>query len=163
MLRCRWTGRQHGRILKYAVPVRTGRVTMKAKGTQSCPTLCHPMVYTVHGVLQARILEWVAFSFSRGSSQLRIESRFPALQVASLLAEPQGKAFHFHFYIKQITNTKEQITLGLVKCCLKCCRSDTADLIVCVLFNTYLYNKCLLCTCSVIGMWNNFHIDHFCK
>ena len=39
MLRCRWTGRQHGRILKYAVPVRTGRVTMKAKGTQSCPTL----------------------------------------------------------------------------------------------------------------------------
>ena len=35
------------------------------------PTLCDPMDYTVHGILQARILEWVAFPFSRGSSQLR--------------------------------------------------------------------------------------------
>ena len=33
--------------------------------TQSCPTLCDPMDYTVHGTLQARILEWVAFPFSR--------------------------------------------------------------------------------------------------
>ena len=41
------------------------------KVTQSCPTLCDPMDYTVHGILQARILEWVAFSFSRGSSQSR--------------------------------------------------------------------------------------------
>ena len=30
---------------------------------QSCPTLCDPMDYTVHGILQARILEWVAFPF----------------------------------------------------------------------------------------------------
>ena len=30
------------------------------KLTQSCPTLCNPMDYTVHGILQARILEWVA-------------------------------------------------------------------------------------------------------
>ena len=41
------------------------------KVTQLCPTLCHPMDYTVHGILQARILEWVAFPFSRGSSQPR--------------------------------------------------------------------------------------------
>ena len=34
-------------------------------------SLCDPMDYTVHGILQARILEWVAFPFSRGSSQLR--------------------------------------------------------------------------------------------
>ena len=39
--------------------------------TQSCPTLCDPMDCTVHGILQARILEWVAFPFSRGSSQPR--------------------------------------------------------------------------------------------
>ena len=44
---------------------------VKVKVTQSCPTLCNPMDYTVHGILQARILEWVAFSFSRGSSQPR--------------------------------------------------------------------------------------------
>ena len=36
-----------------------------------CLTLCHPLDYTVHGVLQARILESVAFPFSRGSSQPR--------------------------------------------------------------------------------------------
>ena len=44
----------------------------KVKVAESCPTLCNPMdYYTVHGTLQARILEWVAFPFSRGSSQPR--------------------------------------------------------------------------------------------
>ena len=38
---------------------------------QSCPTLCDPMDYAFHGILQARILEWVAFSFCRESSQPR--------------------------------------------------------------------------------------------
>ena len=37
---------------------------MKVKVTQLCPTLCDPMDYTVHGILQASILEWVAFAFS---------------------------------------------------------------------------------------------------
>ena len=41
------------------------------KVTQSCRTLCNPMDYTVHEILQARILEWVSFPFSRGSSQPR--------------------------------------------------------------------------------------------
>ena len=41
------------------------------KVAQSCPILCDLMDCTVHGILQARILEWVAFPFSRGSSQLR--------------------------------------------------------------------------------------------
>ena len=44
---------------------------VKVKVAQSCPTLCDPMDYTVHGILQARILEWVAVPFSRGSSQPR--------------------------------------------------------------------------------------------
>ena len=44
---------------------------VKVKVAQSCLTLCNPMYSTVHGILQARILEWVAFPFSRGSSQLR--------------------------------------------------------------------------------------------
>ena len=43
---------------------------------QSCPTLCDPMDYSspgscVHGISPARILEWVAISFSRGSSRPR--------------------------------------------------------------------------------------------
>ena len=41
------------------------------KVTQSLPTLCDSMDYTVHGILQARLLEWVAFPFFRQSSQPR--------------------------------------------------------------------------------------------
>ena len=45
---------------------------VKVKVTQLCHSaLCDPMDYTVHGILQARILKWVAFPFSRGSSQPR--------------------------------------------------------------------------------------------
>ena len=47
----------------------SGALKVKVKVAQSCPTLCNPMDYTVLGILQARILEWVAFPFSRGSSQ----------------------------------------------------------------------------------------------
>ena len=43
--------------------------------TQSCLTLCDPMDCIVHGILQARILEWVASPFSRGSSQPRDQSQ----------------------------------------------------------------------------------------
>ena len=41
---------------------------VKVKVAQSCPTLCDPIYYTVHGILQARIPEWVAFPFSSRSS-----------------------------------------------------------------------------------------------
>ena len=41
------------------------------KVAQSCLTLCDPLDYIVHGILQARTLEWVAYPFSRGSSQPR--------------------------------------------------------------------------------------------
>ena len=43
----------------------------EVKVAQSYPTLCDPMPYRVHGIFQARILEWVAFPFPRGSSQPR--------------------------------------------------------------------------------------------
>ena len=47
-----------------------------AASLQSCPTLCSPMDgsppgSSVHGIFQARVLEWVAIAFSRGSSQPR--------------------------------------------------------------------------------------------
>ena len=44
---------------------------VKVKVAQSCPALCDPMDYTVHGIFQARILEWVDLPFSKGSSQPR--------------------------------------------------------------------------------------------
>ena len=49
---------------------------VKVKVTQSCLTLCNPMGYTAHGILQARILEWVGFPFPRGSSQPRDRTIF---------------------------------------------------------------------------------------
>ena len=61
------------------------------KVAQLCPTLCDPMDYIVHGIHQARILEWVAISFSRGLPNPGIELRSPALKADSLPAEPQGK------------------------------------------------------------------------
>ena len=45
------------------------------KGAQSCPTLCDSTDCRVHGILQDRIREWVAFPFSKGSSQLRDQTR----------------------------------------------------------------------------------------
>ena len=47
--------------------------------------------YPVHGILQARILKWVAFPFSRRPSQPRDQSQVSCMQVDSLPAEPQGK------------------------------------------------------------------------
>ena len=48
---------------------------VKVKVIQLYPTLCDPMDYTIHEILQARILEWVAFPFSRGSSQPRDQNQ----------------------------------------------------------------------------------------
>ena len=47
---------------------------VKVKFTQSCLTLCNPMGL-VHGILQDRILEWVAFPFSRGFSHRRDQTQ----------------------------------------------------------------------------------------
>ena len=63
---------------------------------QSSLTLCDPMNCSpsgssVHGILQAKILEWVAIPFSKGSSRPRIELRSPALLADSLPSEPTGK------------------------------------------------------------------------
>ena len=65
---------------------------VRVKVAQSCLTLCDPMdcgppCFSINGILQARILEWVAISFSRGTSQHRTEPRSPALQADALLTE----------------------------------------------------------------------------
>ena len=55
----------------HCVEAQSPYVQVKVKVAHSCPTLCDPMAYIVHGILQARILKWIAFPFSRGSSQPR--------------------------------------------------------------------------------------------
>ena len=71
-------------------------VWMYVKVAQLCPTLCDLMDYSlpgfsVHGILQARILEWVAIPFSSRSSQPGDQTQVSPLQVNSLLLEPPGK------------------------------------------------------------------------
>ena len=58
-------------IYTFPPPLFLIRLAKWSESHYSCPTLFDSMNYTVHGILQARILEWVAFSFSRGSSQAR--------------------------------------------------------------------------------------------
>ena len=88
-----------GHILRYRV---LGFQYMKcAKLLQSCLTLCDPRDYSlpgfsVHGILQARILEWVAFSSSGGSSQPRDQtsvSRGSCIAGEFLTTEPPRKHY----------------------------------------------------------------------
>ena len=58
------------------------KVTVKV--AQSCPTLWDPIDYTVHGILQARMLEWGVFPFSRDLPDPGIKPGSPALQADSL-------------------------------------------------------------------------------
>ena len=102
-----------------------------AKSLQSCPTLCDPMDHSqpgssVHGALQARILEWAAMPSSRGSSQPRDRILVFLLlllrQAGSLPPVPPGKTpngtaeikiyilyKHIHIYIKKIWQETETL------------------------------------------------------
>ena len=73
------------------------KVKIKVLATQLCLTLCEAMDYSppgssVHGILQARILEWVAIPPSRGSSDPGTEPT-PVFQADSLPSEPPGKPY----------------------------------------------------------------------
>ena len=65
----------------------------KVKVVQSRPrlTLCNPMDYTFHGILQARILEWVAFAFFRGSSLPRDQTQVSCIAGGFFITVPPGK------------------------------------------------------------------------
>ena len=63
---------------------------VKVKVTELYPTLCDPMDYTVHGVLQVRILEWVSIPFSMDFPNPGIESRSPTCRWILYQLSPQG-------------------------------------------------------------------------
>ena len=69
---------------------------MKVLVTPLCPTLCTPMDSSlpgssVHGILQARTMEWVVISFFRGLPDPGTEGVSPALEADSLRSQPPGK------------------------------------------------------------------------
>ena len=74
--------------------------------TQSCPTLCDPMDCSlpgssVHGIRQARILEWVAIPFSRDLPDPGIETPSLALQLDSLPSKPPVKLVICYHFLKE--------------------------------------------------------------
>ena len=73
--------------------------------THSCPTLCNTMDCSpqapVLGILQARILEWVAVFFPRRSSNPGIKPGSPELQADSLPSEQPGKIKENKLYFKK--------------------------------------------------------------
>ena len=67
-------------IQRYISQDNIDRHYMDMEITQLCPTLCDPIFCSlpgssIHGIFQARVLEWVAISFSRGSSQPRAQTQ----------------------------------------------------------------------------------------
>ena len=76
---------------------------------QSCLTLCYPMDcslpgFSIHGIFQARIPEWVAISFSRRSSQPRDPTRVSPFAADALPSEPPGNiSNHACLYVNVYT------------------------------------------------------------
>ena len=67
-----------------------------SEDAQSCPTLCDPMDYSlpgssIHGIFQARMLEWVAMPSSRGTSQPRDQTHISCIAGRFLTTEPPGQ------------------------------------------------------------------------
>ena len=102
----------------YLLSLRYCRLAVLRLIFQSCPTLCNPMDCSLpgssgHGILQARILEWVAIYFFRGSTWLGeiqpTSLASPALAGGFFTTEPPGKA--------QVVNlTDSQALVALVPC-----------------------------------------------
>ena len=85
---------------------------------QSCPTLCDPMGYSlsgssVHEIFQARVLEWVAISFSRGSSQSRDLNRVSCIAGRGFyhldFPGPSGKSKRENYHVK-VKVTSDSVT-----------------------------------------------------
>ena len=86
---------------------------------QLCLTFCNPMYCSplgspVHGIFQARILDWVAILFSRGLPEPEIEPGFPVLQADSLPSEPPGNV-HGTIIFTLMAESKEEIRSFLLR------------------------------------------------
>ena len=128
-----------------------------AKLLQSCPTLCNPMDYSspgssVHGILQARLLEWVAMPSSRGSSWSRDQTHVSCgycIAGGFFTAEPPGK-LHISQKTSEFNSSIVYISLSMttplqsfhidfvivLRCCLQMTHfssSDCANPFTCIL------------------------------
>ena len=101
---------------------------------QSCLTLCDPMDYSppgssVHGILQARTLEWIAVSSSSGSSQPRDQGCIlcvPCIASGFFPTEPPGKPIALYIYTVLFLSIFCHQMLGLFPC-LGYCNNGAMD------------------------------------
>ena len=88
--------------------------------TQLCPTLCGPIDYSllgssVHGIFQAIVLEWIAISFSRGSSQPRDRTRVSRIVDRCFTVWGINSKLTFPSYIP--TTAENLVLSSLMKLC----------------------------------------------
>ena len=89
------------------------------KVAQLCLTLCSPMDHTVHGILQARILERVAFPFSRGSSQPRDQTQVSLIMGRLFISWATRKAQEYwsgSLSLLQWVFPTQELNWGLLHC-----------------------------------------------
>ena len=98
---------------------RAARLSTERKVALSCWTLCDPVDYTVRGILYARILEWVAFPFSRRSSQPRDQTQVSHIAGGFFTSRATGKRKNTGVgnlsLMQQIFPTQE-LNRGLLHC-----------------------------------------------
>ena len=89
-------------------------IESESEVAQSCPTLCDPMdcslpCSSVHGIFKARVLKWVAISFSRGSSWPRNQSQVSSLWILYQLnyqgCQPFKTSGYLHFHLRSLTHS----------------------------------------------------------
>ena len=130
------------------------------KVTQSCPTLCKPMGCSlpgssVNGILQARILEWVAIPFSWGSSQLmdqtllsHIAGGLFTIWATHIINLPFFDKWHFKICSRdhQILNPFKISTLHVSSIVVVV----AADVVFLCIHSSYIFTK-------IRGMWKKNH------
>ena len=84
----------NGRFIRNSLKIGTSIEYVKV--AQSCQTICDPMDCSVHGILQTRILEWVAVPFSRGSSQPRQRTQVSCIAGGFFTSWPTREALNMN-------------------------------------------------------------------
>ena len=112
----------------------------KSEVIQSCPTLCNRMDYSlpgscIHEIFQARVLEWVAISFSGDLPHPGIKTKSPALQAESLPSDPPGKPYEW-----QNKHLKRELLIAKAKKCFVKMYSFYLFLFFLPFSNSFLYD-----------------------
>ena len=99
---------------------------LKVKIAQSCPTVGDPMDYIVHGILQVRILEWIAFPYSSWSSQPKDQAQASHIEADSSPAEPPGKPKNAR--VGSLSLLQQSFPTQELNWCLEFCRRNLSQL-----------------------------------